>query len=52
MMDTTNRDAASWIAGYIDYLRDLVGAADTTQLHYLRIPPAATAWRRATRLLK
>jgi site-specific recombinase XerD len=35
MMDTTNNDAASWIAGYTDYLRDVVGAADTTRLRYL-----------------
>ena len=34
-MDTTNNDAAFWIAGYTDYLRDVVGAADTTQLRYL-----------------
>jgi hypothetical protein len=24
-MDTTNNDAAFWIAGYTDYLRDVVG---------------------------
>jgi site-specific recombinase XerD len=35
MMDTTNNDAAFWIADYADYLRDVVGAADTTQLRYL-----------------
>ncbi len=34
-MDTTNSDAACWIAGYTDYLRDVVGAADTTRLRYL-----------------
>lgn len=35
-MDTTHRnDAAFWIAGYTDYLRDVVGAADTTRLRYL-----------------
>jgi len=34
-MDTTNNDAAFWIAGYTDYLRDVVGAADTTRLRYL-----------------
>ena len=34
-MDTTNNDGAFWIAGYTDYLRDVVGAADTTQLRYL-----------------
>ena len=27
-MDTKNNGAASWIAGYTDYLRDVVGAAD------------------------
>jgi hypothetical protein len=35
IMDTTNNDAAFWIAGYTDYLRDVVGAADTTRLRYL-----------------
>jgi hypothetical protein len=35
IIDTTNNDAAFWIAGYTDYLRDVVGAADTTQLRYL-----------------
>ena len=34
-MDTTNNDAAFWIAGYTDYLRDVSGAADTTRLRYL-----------------
>jgi hypothetical protein len=34
-MDTTNNNAASWIAGYTDHLRDVVGAADTTRLRYL-----------------
>ncbi len=34
-MDTPNNDAAFWIAGYTGYLRDVVGAADTTQLRYL-----------------
>jgi integrase/recombinase XerC len=34
-MDTTNNDAAFWIAGYTDYLRDVVGAADPTRLRYL-----------------
>jgi site-specific recombinase XerD len=34
-MDTTNNDAAFWIAGYTNYLRDVVGAADTTRLRYL-----------------
>jgi site-specific recombinase XerD len=33
-MDTTN-DAGSWIAGYADYLRQVVGASDTTRLRYL-----------------
>jgi site-specific recombinase XerD len=35
MMDTTNDDAAFWIAGYVDYLRDVVGTADTTRMRYL-----------------
>ena len=39
-MDTTNNDAAFWIAGYTDYLRGVVGAADTTQLRYLPIGTA------------
>jgi len=30
-MDRPNNDAAFWIAGYTDYLRDVVGAADATQ---------------------
>src|SRR5271165_6000897 len=34
VMDTTSNDGAFWIAGYTDYLRDVVGAADTTQLRY------------------
>ena len=34
-MDITNNDVAFWIAGYTDYLRDVVGAADTTRLRYL-----------------
>jgi len=34
-MDTTHNDAAFWIAGDTDYLRDVVGAADTTRLRYL-----------------
>jgi len=34
-MDTTNSDAAFWIAGYADYLRDVVGAAESTRLRYL-----------------
>lgn len=34
-MDTTYCDAAAWVAGYADYLRDLVGAADTTRLRHL-----------------
>src|SRR5208282_2140488 len=34
-MDTTNNDAAFWIAGYTDYLRDVVGTADATPLRYL-----------------
>ena len=35
-MDMTHHnDAASWIAGYTDYLRDVVGAANTTRLRYL-----------------
>ena len=35
IMDTTNNDAAFWIAGYTDYLRDVVGTADATPLRYL-----------------
>jgi site-specific recombinase XerD len=35
IMDTPNNDAAFWIAGYTDYLRNVVGAADTTRLRYL-----------------
>jgi hypothetical protein len=35
MMDATNNGAACWIAGYTDYLRDVVGAADTARLRYL-----------------
>jgi site-specific recombinase XerD len=35
MMDTTNSDAAFWIAGYADYLRDVVGASESTRLRYL-----------------
>ncbi len=34
-MNTTNGDAAFWIAGYTDYLRDTIGAADTTRLRHL-----------------
>ncbi len=34
-MNTTPHDAAAWVAGYVDYLRDLVGAADTTQTRHL-----------------
>jgi len=34
-MDTTNSDATFWIAGYADYLRDVVGATDATRLRYL-----------------
>jgi hypothetical protein len=41
-MDTPNNNAAFWIAGYSDYLRDMVGAADTTRLRYV---PAATRYR-------
>ncbi len=33
-MDTTHHDAA-WVAGYADYLRDLVGAADATRARHL-----------------
>jgi site-specific recombinase XerD len=35
IMDMPNNDVAFWIAGYIDYLRDVVGAANATQLRYL-----------------
>ena len=34
-MDTTYRDAAAWAAGYADYLRDAVGAADATRARHL-----------------
>ena len=34
-MDTTHRDAAAWIIGYADYLRDVLGAADTTRVRHL-----------------
>jgi len=34
-MDTTDNDAAFWIAGYTYYLRDVVGAADATRLRHL-----------------
>jgi site-specific recombinase XerD len=34
-MDTTNNDGDFWISGYIEYLRDVVGAANSTQLRYL-----------------
>ncbi len=34
-MDTTHRDAAAWVAGYADYLRDMVGAAGTTRARHL-----------------
>jgi hypothetical protein len=34
-MDTTNNEAAFWIARYTDYLRDVVGAADATWLRHL-----------------
>ena len=34
-MDTTNNGAVSWIGDYTDYLRDVVGVADTTRLRYL-----------------
>ena len=34
-MNTTNGDAAFCIAGYTDYLRDVMGAADTTRLRHL-----------------
>jgi len=36
-MDTTHRDAAAWAAGYVDYLRDAVGAADATRARHLPI---------------
>jgi site-specific recombinase XerD len=35
IMDMTECDAAFWIADYTDYLRNVVGAADTTLLRYL-----------------
>ncbi len=34
-MDLTHRDADAWIAGYAHYLRDVLGAADTTRLRHL-----------------
>ena len=34
-METTNNDAASWIAGFTDYLHDVVGATDSTRVRYL-----------------
>lgn len=34
-MDTTNSGAPFWSAGYADYLRDVMGAADSTRLRYL-----------------
>ncbi len=34
-MNTTPHDTAAWVAGYVDYLRDLVGAADTTRARHL-----------------
>jgi hypothetical protein len=46
-MDTTNNDAAFWIAGYTDYLRDVVGAADTTRLRYCIDAPTASAGDKA-----
>ena len=36
-MDTIPRDAATWAAGYVDYLRDALGAADTTRARHLPI---------------
>lgn len=36
-MDTTHRDAAAWAAGYVDYLRDALGAADATRARHLPI---------------
>ena len=34
-MDTTNSDAAFWIAGYTDYLRNVMGAVDATRLRHM-----------------
>ena len=34
-MNTTYRDAAAWAAGYANYLRDAVGAADATRARHL-----------------
>lgn len=34
-MDTTHRDAAAWAASYVDYLRDVAGAADATRARHL-----------------
>ena len=35
MMNTTPHDTAAWVAGYVDCLRDLVGAADITRARHL-----------------
>ena len=53
-MDTTDRDgAATWLADYADYLRDVVGAATATRVRHLPIVrrfiaacsgPDATDW--------
>ena len=32
---SAHRDAGAWIAGYADYLRDVLGADDTTRLRHL-----------------
>ena len=34
-MNTTPHDAAAWVAGYVEYLWDLVGAANTTRARHL-----------------
>jgi hypothetical protein len=36
MMDTTDH-AGAWVAGYADYLRDVVGAADATRVRHLSV---------------
>ncbi len=35
-MDTTDH-AGAWVAGYADYLRDVVGAANATRVRHLSV---------------